>query len=234
MDHLELGTVLLRKYRIDRFRLESGGLSVYDGTDTVHAREVSIKVLERGARLGRDSRDNVVDVGRRGGSMYFVESTTPMRRVSKPPPPVPVRVPITFEEEREDEPTVIVAVDVAVDVEEPSREETTAIVARPASVDMTQEIRAMRRRPRWIALLVAAVLAAGVLVVLHLDDANAPTVTTTNAIVPIQSPEPPPTDTATASPSVTSAPSAAPTTTTSDTETRPRHTRKSAQDPLTL
>ncbi len=234
MDHLERGTVLLHKYRIDRFRLESAGVSVYDGTDTVHARGVSVKMLERGARLGRESRDKVVDIGRRGGSMYFVESSAPMRRVSKPPPPLPkaVDVPITFEEVVvEEEPTVIVELSEEPTREEPtreepSREEVTSIVARSVPI-------VVRRRPRWIALLVAAVLVAGALVMLNLDTGKTEAVTTTNAVIPIESPKPPPPpDTAAESPKVTP-PAPAPTTT-SDTETTPRRSSKSKQDPLTI
>ena len=45
MSQLELGTVLLHKYRIDRLRVASRDVNVYDATDTVHERHVSIKVM---------------------------------------------------------------------------------------------------------------------------------------------------------------------------------------------
>lgn len=93
---LDLGTVLLRKYRVDRFRLETGGVGVYDATDTLHARRVSVSVADSFDRLHADAYAwNVVDVGKAAGVPFVVTAepgATPMvRPSSRPPPPLPLR-----------------------------------------------------------------------------------------------------------------------------------------------
>lgn len=92
---LELGTTLLRKYRIDRIRLETRDATLYEATDEC-GRRVCITVLRRDRLTSDDTRDaNVIDIGRTTGLPYVV--TAEFERA--PAPAVEdVPIPIVVEE----------------------------------------------------------------------------------------------------------------------------------------
>ena len=73
MNTLRPGTVLLRKYRIDRPAASRPDARLYDATDVVHARHVCIEVFRTAARFAREVREAaVVDVGRTAGMPFVV------------------------------------------------------------------------------------------------------------------------------------------------------------------
>jgi hypothetical protein len=96
MGPLQLGMTLLQKYRIERFRLESHGVFLYEATDTAHARRVCIKVLRREFLANTEAFDrfqdemhgaSVIDIGTDRGLPYLVATQWQRNR----PPPLPAR-----------------------------------------------------------------------------------------------------------------------------------------------
>jgi hypothetical protein len=111
--------MLLHKYRVERLRVANAGVTVYDATDSHHAR-VRVKVIRRDsltdeqalARFQLEARDpKVIDVGETDGFRYVVVNelvSAPSRkppppRPRKPPPPLPrprvVDIPIYLDED---------------------------------------------------------------------------------------------------------------------------------------
>jgi hypothetical protein len=89
MAALQTGTIVLRKYRVDRLRVDGGDVSLYDATDTIHARHVCIKAFRSDARFARDAKGpNVVDVGHTAGVGYVVVGD-PGSKIVKPKPKIP-------------------------------------------------------------------------------------------------------------------------------------------------
>lgn len=104
MNPVQLGSTLLHKYRIDRFRRRTDGVLVYEGIDTSRCRRVTIMLLERAASLDAvksahfhdEARGaNVIDIGTCDGLAYFVTAERvlapppPRKRPSSKPPPLP-------------------------------------------------------------------------------------------------------------------------------------------------
>jgi hypothetical protein len=101
---IQLGSRLLQKYRIDRFRRRKDGVLLYEGVDVSHARRISIKMLEAGAfddavsaRFHEEARGpNVIDIGTSDGLAYFITTDCvlsppppPLKPPSRKPPPLP-------------------------------------------------------------------------------------------------------------------------------------------------
>ena len=105
MNALQLGSTLLQKYRIDRFRRRKDGVLLYEGVDASRLRRVCIKLLDRAAsndavkaaRFHDEAHGaNVIDIGTCEGLPYFVTTECelvppPPRRTSSKPPPLPKR-----------------------------------------------------------------------------------------------------------------------------------------------
>lgn len=190
MSELDLGTVLLHKYRIDGLRVASRDVHVYDATDTLHDRHVSIKVFERACRSASEEHEGpVIDMGVvEGGAMYVVETDSPVHRKSPPPLPrkpvakaksEPRARPIAFGRLNLARPSkpppvpspplpkVIVEedIDVEIDVEEDVDDEPT-IDRRRAEldieipIDFAKAVRASSNRRWWLAGIAAAAVIA--------------------------------------------------------------------------
>jgi len=95
---LQLGSTLLRKYRIDRFRKRKDGVLLYEGIDASRLRRVCVKVLERAAvndavRCARFHDEahaaNVIDIGTCEGLPYFVTTDCELAPPRPKPPPLP-------------------------------------------------------------------------------------------------------------------------------------------------
>ena len=97
----QIGSTLLQKYRIDRFRKREDGVHLYEGIDASHLRRVCIKVLAASTDAATRARfhdeahaANVIDLGRSEGLPYFVTTECelvppaprPKTTASKPPP----------------------------------------------------------------------------------------------------------------------------------------------------
>lgn len=95
MGSLKVGTLLLKKYRIDRASLEGHDVSLYEATDVVHARHVRVKLFRSKARFERDARaPSVLDLGHAAGAPYVVvgdPGDAPLAHAK--PPPLPARAP---------------------------------------------------------------------------------------------------------------------------------------------
>ncbi|HEX4514511.1 MAG TPA: hypothetical protein VGH87_10285 [Polyangiaceae bacterium] len=101
MHPFRLGSTLLHKYRVVRFRKRKDGVLLYEGVDTLRPRRVCIHLLDRAALVDdvkcarfhdEAHAANVIDIGTCDGVPYFVtaELTAPQQpRPSKKPPPLP-------------------------------------------------------------------------------------------------------------------------------------------------
>ena len=95
MGPLQVGTVLSEKYRIERLLAESGGVILYEATDTARAQRVWIKILERNAGADAQARfqreatgAKVLDVGENPeGLPYMVASEFGAPSEAAPPRP---------------------------------------------------------------------------------------------------------------------------------------------------
>ena len=100
MGPLQLGTTLSQKYKIVRLLAESGGVVLYEATDTARAKRVWIKIMQREAlnnatALARFQREaagaKVLDVGKNDAGLPYMVATE--FGTDKPPPPVPTKTP---------------------------------------------------------------------------------------------------------------------------------------------
>jgi hypothetical protein len=93
---LQVGATLSRKYRIERLLAESGGVILYEATDTARSQRVWIKILQRDAlenadALARFQREaggaKVLDVGKNDDGLPYMVATEFGAALEKPPAP---------------------------------------------------------------------------------------------------------------------------------------------------
>jgi hypothetical protein len=126
---LPLGATLGQKYRVIRLMAETGGLVLYEATDTAHARRVWIKILPREALTNADALARfqteaagakVLDVGKSDDGLPYLVATdfaspagapplprkgpkSTLRGVAPPPPPMPRPQLTSQEDDRADD-----------------------------------------------------------------------------------------------------------------------------------
>jgi len=163
---LKPGTTLLHKYRIERLRLRSRDVILYEATDAIHHHHVCIKVIRRDqtdneafARFQLEARGpNVIDVGTIG-EMHFVVVSEWQRRTPRRPPPLPARA-------RKSKPPPL-PVPIPIDIDEVALEASPPPVSpppppisQPETVFERTASQPARRSAAWpwVALVVAAAL----------------------------------------------------------------------------
>jgi hypothetical protein len=100
VDPLQIGTVLLARYRVDRFLFERNGVALYEANDAKRSCAVGIKIIRHERMVEGDLafdefkldawEPSVVDYGSVGGVPFFVALEWEHRPA---PPPLPPRAP---------------------------------------------------------------------------------------------------------------------------------------------
>jgi hypothetical protein len=100
---LQVGATLSQKYKIVRLLAESGGVVLYEGTDTARSQRVWIKILQREALNDPDALERfqreaggakVLDVGKNPAGLPYMVATE--FKSDKEKPPLPTRVKTTL------------------------------------------------------------------------------------------------------------------------------------------
>ncbi len=103
MGPLQVGATLSQKYKIVRLLAESGGVVLYEGTDTARSQRVWIKILQRESLNDPDALERfqreaggakVLDVGKNPAGLPYMVATE--FKSDKEKPPLPQRVKTTL------------------------------------------------------------------------------------------------------------------------------------------